>query len=78
VLTILERFISALLRTIDFSSCALIIASDHGNLEDPSTPHHTQNPVPYFVRGPGREILIREVRDLSDITPRILEWFSAE
>ena len=76
VLMTLERFIGALLQAIDFSKCTLIITSDHGNIEDLSTPRHTRNPVPYFVRGPGREILTRNVRDLSDITPRILEWFS--
>jgi 2,3-bisphosphoglycerate-independent phosphoglycerate mutase len=30
---------------------SIILTSDHGNCEDPSTRHHTRNPVPFFLHG---------------------------
>jgi 2,3-bisphosphoglycerate-independent phosphoglycerate mutase len=49
----------------------LVVASDHGNLEDPS-PAHTLNPVPVIAVGPGRDALASRVRDLTHVTPAIL------
>lgn len=49
----------------------LVIASDHGNIEDASA-GHTTNPVPVIGVGPGRERL-REVRGITDVVPLLLE-----
>jgi hypothetical protein len=47
---------------------SLLVASDHGNLEDLSTRNHTRNPVPVLGFGPAAARL-GEVRDLTGIAP---------
>jgi 2,3-bisphosphoglycerate-independent phosphoglycerate mutase len=76
VLSSLQRFISRLLELIDFGSCALMIASDHGNIEDLSTSGHTRNPVPFFVKGPDEEALRSGVKDLSGVVPAVLKYLA--
>jgi bisphosphoglycerate-independent phosphoglycerate mutase (AlkP superfamily) len=50
---------------------ALVVASDHGNLEDLSTRNHTRAPVP--VLGFGRAVAALEgVRDLTHVAPLLL------
>ena len=34
-------------------SVDLVVTSDHGNLEDIASGHHTLNPVPLLAAGPG-------------------------
>ncbi len=47
---------------------SLVVASDHGNVEDLSTRNHTRNPVP--VLGFGRAAaLVDGVADLTGIAP---------
>ncbi|MFH0920590.1 MAG: peptidase [Fibrobacterota bacterium] len=76
VLSDLERFLSRIHALNDFRRRALVITSDHGNIEDLSTPLHTMNPVPFYVKGPGSRDLLRKVNDLSDVTPSVVKWFS--
>ncbi len=49
----------------------LVVASDHGNVEDVGG-GHTLNPVPVVAVGRGREGVAERVRDLTDITPTLL------
>ena len=49
----------------------LIVTSDHGNIEDLSTPRHTRNPVPLIVFGPGA-LAFTTATSLVDITPTIV------
>lgn len=55
----------------------VIVASDHGNLEDDRSRAHTTNPVPTLVIGPGRDAF-RGVRALTDIAPAILSLMRQE
>lgn len=48
----------------------LLVASDHGNLEDDRTPVHTLNPVPTLVIGPARPHFT-QVAAITDIAPAI-------
>ncbi|HHV79960.1 MAG TPA: hypothetical protein GXX40_10240 [Firmicutes bacterium] len=51
---VLERvdcFVSAVLKKLDLGSQALLITSDHGNIEDLSVPTHTLNRVPVILYG---------------------------
>jgi 2,3-bisphosphoglycerate-independent phosphoglycerate mutase len=50
----------------------LVVASDHGNVED-VTAGHTLNPVPVIAAGRGREALAERVRDLTHVTPALLD-----
>jgi 2,3-bisphosphoglycerate-independent phosphoglycerate mutase len=55
----------------------LIIASDHGNLEDATT-GHTRNPALGLVAGEGHAAIAAELRDLTDIVPAILSVLRIE
>ena len=50
----------------------LVVASDHGNVEDVRE-GHTLNPVPVLAVGAGREALAERVRTIADVAPAILE-----
>lgn len=49
----------------------LVVASDHGNLEDVRA-GHTCNPVPVLGVGAGREALAERVRAITDVAPALL------
>jgi len=80
----MDTAIGALIRVDSFfegvlaelsSDTLLLVASDHGNLEDVRA-GHTRNPVLGIAMGPGAG----EVADLSDIravTPRVLELLAS-
>lgn len=54
----------------------LLIASDHGNLEDKSTRRHTRNRVPVLIMGKGHRRVIEKITDISDITPALLDYLA--
>jgi len=86
---LLERFdtvLGSLVTNWDDDGGLILITSDHGNLEDLSTRHHTRNDVPLILIGSqaNRDGFItnlisasgsREKLDLTDITPAILSFF---
>lgn len=49
----------------------VVVCSDHGNFEAADHKHHTRNPVPLLVVGPGA-CEFEEVEDLTGVTPAIL------
>jgi hypothetical protein len=51
LLKTLDQFLRILLDSIDLERTSLIIASDHGNIEDMSVTTHNVNPVPTLVWG---------------------------
>jgi 2,3-bisphosphoglycerate-independent phosphoglycerate mutase len=73
VLSNLARFVRETIAHVDLSRTTVILTSDHGNVEDLSIRNHTRNFVPTLAWGAGRETVRRGVRDLSHITPTILE-----
>jgi hypothetical protein len=70
----LDDFLSAVLGSTDLTKDSILLTSDHGNLEDLSTPYHTANPVPVLLWGPlsGRA---GTISSLLDIAPLILDYF---
>jgi 2,3-bisphosphoglycerate-independent phosphoglycerate mutase len=54
----------------------LVVASDHGNLEDVES-GHTRNPALGLVIGPGREAAAERLRDLTDLAGVLLERIGA-
>ncbi len=75
-LAALQR-IDALLSTLVQArpeNLTLILSSDHGNVEDLSTSHHTLNSVPLLAIGPAIS-LFAGVTDLTGVTPAILSSF---
>ena len=55
----------------------ILITSDHGNMEDLSIRRHTSNLVPALVIGDRemRRKFVANLKDLSDITPAILQFY---
>lgn len=71
-----DRFLGAVLETLPTEGL-LIIASDHGNLED-IRGGHTFNPVPVIAVGAGREGLTEHIRDLTHVAPALLALLGVE
>lgn len=71
----LDAFLRALVARLGPGD-ALLVTSDHGNLEDLSTRNHTLAPVPVlgFGRAAGR---VEEVRDLTGVAPLLLDLAGA-
>ncbi len=75
-LPLLAEFIRETLLRIDLEKTTFILTSDHGNIEDLSVRNHTLNDVPTIIWGRKKEIAASRIKDLSDITPTILELLS--
>ncbi len=56
------------------SGTTLVVASDHGNLED-ARGGHTRNPALGLVVGPGARTLASRMRSLLDVAPALLERY---
>lgn len=67
----LDRFLRALLARLA-AGIALVVASDHGNVEDLSTRNHTLAPVPVLGFGPAAR-RVGEVRDLTHLAPLLAD-----
>jgi 2,3-bisphosphoglycerate-independent phosphoglycerate mutase len=71
-----DRFLGRLVDRLP-NDCTLVLTSDHGNCEDLTHKGHTSNHVPTIIVGQGAE-RIRSIRDLTDITPAIIELLKIE
>jgi len=72
VLQQLDRFLSGLLDHLDLCRSLVLVISDHGNLEDMSTPHHTLNPAMALLIGADHGAVAAQLSDLTDVTPALL------
>lgn len=73
VLKDLARLIRRFLFLVDLRRTAIILTSDHGNIEDLSSRNHTLNEVPTIIWGAHREHIAGRIKSLADITPAIVE-----
>ena len=71
----LERFLTEVIPFAEQPGQLVLLSSDHGNIEDLSTPSHTKNPVPLIALGTPAETL-HACTDLTDVTPGIVNCFS--
>jgi hypothetical protein len=73
VLERLDAFLGKLLAMVDLEKEVLVIASDHGNIEDLSVSTHTLNPIPvFFITRKQRNMKITKI---TDIYPAIVQYF---
>ena len=79
LLEIFDRVLEGLLSAWQDEDGLIVITSDHGNLEDLSTRHHTRNPVPALVIGApeDRRSFTANLNDLTKISPAIQNYLKA-
>lgn len=65
----LDRVLSGVLDAWDDDEGLVIITSDHGNLEDLSHRHHTENDVPTVIIGNQRDEFAAGITALYDLVP---------
>jgi hypothetical protein len=68
----LDHFVSTVVELLDLSRHLCVLVSDHGNIEDLSSPRHTWNRVPTMAWGRGKAIFARQIQALTDIAPALL------
>lgn len=73
VLQQVDTFLGALHTALP-TDTLLLVASDHGNLEEVGA-GHTRNPVPVLAAGPGSELVAERVRAITDLAPALCELF---
>ncbi len=71
----LNRLIKHLISLLNKENDTLLITSDHGNLEDITTPMHTSNPVPLLVWGFKNNELRAKIENLADVKPAVVDFF---
>ncbi|MCX6138679.1 MAG: hypothetical protein NTV54_14435 [Ignavibacteriales bacterium] len=69
-----DAFLGGILESWNPHKDTLLIASDHGNVEDLSTKSHTRNKVPFITAGAGKKYFLQHVTSLSDITPAVVSY----
>jgi hypothetical protein len=73
-----DEFLLGILESFDASCTTILITSDHDNIEDLSTKSHTRNRVPCVMAGKHRHLLAEKIRDLTHITPALMDVFLLE
>ncbi|MCB0047423.1 MAG: alkaline phosphatase family protein [Caldilineaceae bacterium] len=75
-LAVFDGFLAGLLAAADLSRTLIIVTSDHGNVEDCSHGKHTENPALTVLLGAERKQFARQIRDLTDFVPVILDYLT--
>ena len=75
VLRVYDQFLATLVRHTENAGITLVMTADHGNIENMGERGHSQNPVPFIVRGPKEQEIRNQVNSLVDVTPAILAIF---
>jgi 2,3-bisphosphoglycerate-independent phosphoglycerate mutase len=70
----LEMFLTAVLEKLDLRTESLLVASDHGNLEDMSIASHTLNPVYVISWGPVKEYVASSAASIAAVVPGVLHY----
>lgn len=71
LLELFDAVMAGLLDAWDDHRGLIVITSDHGNMEDLSTRHHTENRVPTILIGDQRALAADGLHDLTGIAPGI-------
>jgi bisphosphoglycerate-independent phosphoglycerate mutase (AlkP superfamily) len=74
----LSEFLVELFKRVDSDKTTVILTSDHGNIEDLSIRTHTLNNVPTVIWGRKKEQVAAKIKNLTDITPAIIELLQDE
>jgi hypothetical protein len=66
-----DGFLSGLLEAADLAQTLIVVASDHGNVEDCRHGKHTTNPAMTLLLGADRGYYAAQIADLTDFVPVI-------
>ena len=69
-----DGFLAGLLGAADLAETLIIVASDHGNVEDCRHGKHTTNPALTLLLGAARQQYAAQVRGLDDFAPIIVDF----
>ncbi len=69
----LDEMLAGMLEVWDLAEELILIASDHGNLEDLEHRNHTTNPVPTLIIGAQHRAFADGLSDLTHLAPRVLK-----
>lgn len=78
VVEMLDALLAGVLETADLTHMLVIMASDHGNIEDGEVDTHTRNPVPTLLIGHGRDEVGARIASIVDITPSLVDWLAGD
>lgn len=78
VVEMLDALLHGAAETADPHRMLVVMASDHGNIEDGEVDTHTRNPVPTLLIGDGRRDVGSRIHALTDVTPTLLDWLASE
>ena len=76
ILERLDEFLAGYFEQFDELQSLFLMISDHGNIEDLSIKSHTRNKVPCILAGREKGTVARHIRNLTDITPALLQLLS--
>lgn len=68
----LDEMLAGVLDVWDITEGLIVIASDHGNIEDLERRNHTTNPVPTLIIGAEHRAFAEGLSNLTHIAPRVL------
>jgi hypothetical protein len=74
-LKMLDKFLDAVVQLCVKAGILLVIASDHGNIEEMDVRGHTRNPVPLIAVGLQASAFLANAQSLTDITPRSIGMY---
>ena len=76
--SVFDGFLAGLLDAADLDETLIIVASDHGNMEDCSHGKHTENPALTLVMGAARQAAAARIHALTDFAPVILDFLAGQ
>lgn len=75
---VFDAFLGGLLAAAELEETLIIVASDHGNVEDCSHGKHTENPALTLVLGAERQAAAAQIHALTDFAPVVLNFLRGE
>jgi hypothetical protein len=76
--TTFDGFLGGLLDAAKLEETLVIVASDHGNMEDCSHGKHTENPALTLVLGAARKSVAARIQALTDFAPVMLDFLAGK
>ncbi len=73
-----DGFLAGLLEAADLAETLILVASDHGNVEECDHGKHTENPALTLLLGASRRELAPRIRGLDDLVPAILAFLDGQ